>query len=306
MNTTAVPTAVDWIAVDWGTSRLRAWAMGPGGAAPLAAAASDDGIGGLARGGHEAALLALVGNWLAPGRVTPVLACGMVGSRQGWVEAPYAAVPCPPLDPARLARAPTLDPRLAVRVVPGLKQAAPADVMRGEETQIAGFLAGRPGFAGILCLPGTHSKWARVEGGRVLAFQSFMTGELFALLAEHSTLRHGLGGWDEAAFAEAVAAGRAAPEMLTATLFGIRAAGLVAGLSPAAARARLSGALIGAELAGVAAFRGGAPVVLIGAEAPVRAYSAALARMGTAAEIAPAAAMTLAGLARARAGAAAR
>jgi len=287
-----------WIAVDWGTSRLRAWAIG-GDGAPLAEGASEAGIGRLARGGHEAALVALIGGWLPPGRRTEVIACGMVGSRQGWVEAPYAAVPCPPLDPARLATAPAADPRLSVRVVPGLKQMAPADVMRGEETQIAGLLAGRPGFEGIVCLPGTHSKWARVAGGRVLAFRSFMTGELFALLAEQSTLRHGLGGWDDAAFGAAVTAIRAAPAELAATLFGIRAEGLVAGLAPGAARARLSGALIGAELAGVAAFRKDAQVVLIGSEAPARAYAAALALEGVAAEVQPAAAMTLAGLARA-------
>ncbi|MCL4186229.1 MAG: 2-dehydro-3-deoxygalactonokinase [Rhodobacteraceae bacterium] len=266
---------------------------------PIADAASEAGIGRLAKGGHEAALLALIGGWLPPGRRTEVIACGMVGSRQGWVEAPYAAVPCPPLDSARLAAAPAADPRLSVRVVPGLKQVAPADVMRGEETQIAGFLAGRPGFEGIVCLPGTHSKWARVAAGRVLAFRSFMTGEMFALLSEQSTLRHGLSGWDDTAFGAAVAAIRSSPGELAATLFGIRAEGLVAGLPPGAARARLSGALIGAELAGVAAFRRNEQVVLIGAEAPARAYAAALALEGVAPEVQPAAAMTLSGLARA-------
>ncbi len=80
----------------------------------------------------------LIEPWLAAGRVTPVIACGMVGSRQGWLEAPYRAVPCTPLDPGSLVAVPTRDPRISVRLVPGLKQAKPADVMRGEETQIAG------------------------------------------------------------------------------------------------------------------------------------------------------------------------
>ena len=137
----------DFVAVDWGTSRLRAWSVGTGGVV-LAHAASDEGMGGLARDGFEPALLRLIGGWLAEGRSTPVIACGMVGARQGWIGAAYAEVPCPPLDPGRMARAARRDPRIAVHVVPGLCQRAPADVMRGEETQIAGFLAATRGSRG--------------------------------------------------------------------------------------------------------------------------------------------------------------
>ncbi len=99
-------------------------------------------MGGLARDGFEPALLALVAPWLAPGRVTDVLACGMVGSRQGWVEAALRHGPLPAAAGA-FARPAVADPRLAVHVLPGLRQDAPADVMRGEETQIAGLLAAR-------------------------------------------------------------------------------------------------------------------------------------------------------------------
>ena len=180
---TATPDGVapDWIAVDWGTSRLRAWAMAAG-CAVLADAASERGMGGLASADFEPALLALVGGWLGQAAV-PVVACGMVGARQGWVEAPYRTVPCAPLGEATVT-APARDPRLRVRVVPGLAQARPPDVMRGEETQIAGWLAARPGFDGVLCLPGSHSKWVRVSAGEVVSFQTFMTGELFAALAD--------------------------------------------------------------------------------------------------------------------------
>jgi 2-dehydro-3-deoxygalactonokinase len=94
----------DWIAVDWGTSNLRAWAMDAAGRA-RAEAASDAGMGGLAPSGFEPALLALIGPWLAPGRVTDVVACGMVGARQGWTEAPYAAVPAPSPAPRSATRA---------------------------------------------------------------------------------------------------------------------------------------------------------------------------------------------------------
>ncbi len=288
----------DWIAVDWGTTRLRAWAIGPAGDV-LAEAASDEGMGGLARDGFEPALLRLVGPWLGP--AVEVIACGMVGSRQGWVEAPYRAVPCAPLG-GPLAEARAADPRLRVRVAPGLKQERPADVMRGEETQIAGFLAAHPRFDGVICLPGTHSKWARLSAGEVVSFATFMTGELYAVLATQSVLRHALGaGWDDAAFAEAVSDALARPERLAGQLFGLRAGGLLGQVGPDAARSRLSGLLVGAELAAARPYWLGQDIVLIGSEPLVSHYAQALALQGTAPREADARAMTLAGLAAARA-----
>jgi 2-dehydro-3-deoxygalactonokinase len=284
-----------WIAVDWGTSNLRAWAMGPDGI--LAEASSDDGMGKLSRDGFEPALLRLIAPWLT-GR-PPVVACGMVGSRQGWCEAPYRTVPCTPLDRAALVLAPTLDPRLSVSIAPGLKQTTPADVMRGEETQIAGALTLMPGYDGILCLPGTHCKWAQVSAGEVVSFQTFMTGELFALLSESSVLRHGLqgSGWDDDAFDAAVSDAMAWPERIAARLFALRAEGLIAGLSAAAARSRLSGLLIGAELAATRAYWLGQRVTLIGAEGLSLAYARALAAQGVEAQRLSASDCTLAGLA---------
>jgi 2-dehydro-3-deoxygalactonokinase len=288
-----------WIAVDWGTTRLRAWAMAPSGAV-LGTADSDAGMGRLDRAGFEPALLALVGGWLGTGPAD-VIACGMVGSRQGWVEAPYRAVPCAPLAPP-LVPAPAADPRLRVRVVPGLRQDRPADVMRGEETQIAGFLATRPGFDGILCLPGTHTKWAHISAGEVVSFQSFLTGELFDLLAHRSVLRHTVAeGWDEAAFAEGVAETLSRPERLAARLFGLRAAGLLGQEGGDAARARLSGLLIGAELAAAKPYWLGQRVALIGAPEVMDAYSAALTGLSVPVTSHDASDMTLAGLSAARA-----
>ena len=130
----------------------------------------------------------------------------MVGARQGWIEAPYAAVPGPPRRARAFARPEVRDPRLAVHVLHGLSQAEPADVMRGEETQIAGLIAREPGFDGVACLPGTHAKWAHVSAGEVVSFATFMTGELFALVAQSSVLRHSVAGdgWSDADFAQAV------------------------------------------------------------------------------------------------------
>lgn len=286
-----------WIAVDWGTSNLRAWAMAADGTV-LAEADSPEGMGKLARDGFEPALLRLIGPWLE--RKPPVVACGMVGSRQGWVEAPYRSVPCPPLDRGGLIAAPTTDPRLAVSIAPGLMQAKPADVMRGEETQIAGVLRLLPGYDGVLCLPGTHSKWAQVSAGEVVSFQTFMTGELFALLSEASVLRHGMQGAtgrDDAAFDTGVSDALSRPERLGARLFSLRAEGLIAGLSPDAARARLSGLLIGTELAGAKPYWLGQRVTLVGAEKLSAAYARALAAQGIAAQRMNATDCTLAGLA---------
>lgn len=286
----------DWIAVDWGTSNLRAWAMQ--GARAVAEAASDEGMGRLTREGFEPALLRLVGPWLAVGRPTTVIACGMVGSRQGWHEAPYRTVPCAPLDPGALVAAPVQDARLRVWLAPGLRQMRPADVMRGEETQIAGALALSPGFEGVLCLPGTHSKWVQVSAGEVVSFQTFMTGEMFDLLSHASVLRHGMGdGWDDDAFAAALSDALSRPERLAARLFSIRAEGLVHGLSPAAARARLSGTLIGAELAAARPYWLGQKVALIGAAKLSATYARALAAQGVTAQVLDGTACTLAGLA---------
>jgi 2-dehydro-3-deoxygalactonokinase len=286
-----------WIAVDWGTSNLRAWAMGPEGV--LAEATSDEGMGKLARDAFEPALLRLIAPWLGSGRMA-VVACGMVGSRQGWCEAPYRSLPCTPLDAAAQVTVPTTDARITVRIAPGLKQVSPADVMRGEETQIAGALRLIPGYDGVLCLPGTHSKWAETSAGEVVSFQTFMTGELFALLSEASVLRHGLqgaSGWDDAAFDAAVSDAIARPEKIAARLFGLRAEGLISGLGATTARSRLSGLLIGIELAAARPYWLGQRVTLVGAETLSAAYARALKAQGVDAQRLSATSCTLAGLA---------
>ncbi len=290
-------SAENWIAVDWGTSHLRAWSMQ--GAQVLDHAQSSDGMANLTRDQFEAALLALIDPWLAPDRITPVIACGMVGSRQGWVEAPYRAVPCTPMA-EQLVRAPTRDLRLSVHVLPGLKQPKPADVMRGEETQIAGFLAQNPTWDGVLCLPGTHSKWAHISAGEVVSFQTFLTGEMFALLSEHSVLRHSMAGWHDTGFDAGLAQGLDRPDRLMARLFSLRADGLLHGLAPAVARAHLSGLLIGAELAAAKPYWLGQRVTLIGDAALAGVYAKALQSLSVPVQSADATDVTLAGLTAAR------
>ena len=264
----------------------------------LARATSDHGMGGLHHGGFEPVLLDLIEPWLAPGRTTPVIACGMVGAREGWVEAGYASAPCPSFGEAPLRRAPARDRRIEVHVIPGVKQEQPWDVMRGEETLVTGMLADRSDFDGVLCLPGTHTKWVRVSAGIVLHFTTFMTGELFGLLAERSVLRHTVGacGADRAAFLEAVEIGLARPEEVARRLFSLRAEALIGALAPESARARLSGLLVGMELAGTRRYWCEYDIAIVGNTSLGTAYAEALCARGRDATLLDAETMAITGL----------
>lgn len=299
------PAAVSWIAVDWGTSQVRAWALASGGDV-LQRASSARGMSTLSPEQFEGALLELIGGWLDDNRVIEVVACGMVGARQGWREAPYAEVPCVPQAAERMV-SPTLgETRMRVSIIPGLCQRTPADVIRGEETQVAGLLAEQADYHGVVCLPGTHSKWVEVRDGQVIAFQTFMTGELFALLSQQSVLRHGMQGdagqaMDEAAFAAGLQAGVSGTQRLVGALFGLRAEGLLEGLTPPAARARLSGLLIGQELGALDERWRGQQVCVIGDGELAERYRHALDTLGVASRTVNAERVTLAGLAAAHA-----
>ncbi|MEL7026867.1 MAG: 2-dehydro-3-deoxygalactonokinase [Pseudomonadota bacterium] len=283
----------EWIAADWGTSTLRAWAMQ--GTDVLAEVRSNQGMNALEKSAFESTFIELVEPWLGQG-TTPVVACGMLGARQGWAEAPYRAVPCAPLAGSGVHVA-TKDKRIAVQILPGLKQSKPADVMRGEETQIAGFLFDAPGFDGVLCLPGTHTKWAQISAGEVVSFRSFMTGELYDLLVHRSVLRHSTGdAWDDTVFYEAVADALAKPEALASRLFNIRAETLLHDLGPGAAAARVSGLLIGSELAAARPYWLGQEIAVIGPDRLSQLYVSALKPQGIEAQAVRADAMTRAGL----------
>jgi 2-dehydro-3-deoxygalactonokinase len=260
---------------------------------------SDQGMGSLAPAQFETALVDLAADWLATAR--QVIACGMVGSRQGWVEAPYQTAPCS-VSPRTMVQAPVTRPGLTVHVIPGVRQTTPADVMRGEETQIAGFLACNPGWDGVICLPGTHTKWVHVSAGEIVSFQTFMTGEMFALLTQHSVLRHSIAssGWNEEVFQTALSDAMSKPEMIAARLFSLRADQLVHSTDTTTLRARLSGLLIGVELAAARPYWLGQRIALIGADAISAPYVTGLAAQGAKAERADATDMTLSGIIAAR------
>jgi 2-dehydro-3-deoxygalactonokinase len=280
-------TAHPFVAVDWGTSSLRVWLISPDGSV-LAENRSAEGMDTLARGGFEAVLRAHLDD-LGPAlddlpRPLPIVLCGMVGSRQGWREAPYVDVPSPltaVVDRATVVSAEGID----ARILPGMARRSRArpDVMRGEETQLLGLVLDDPGVSGPVCMPGTHCKWVRLSGGRVEDFSTAMTGELFAVLAHHSILRHsiaeaaGTGDPTSEAFRAGLEAGLAEPQMLAARLFGIRAESLLFAATGEAAADRLSGLLIGAEVgAAVAGLSDNGPVHLVAAGRLARLYQAAL------------------------------
>jgi 2-dehydro-3-deoxygalactonokinase len=255
-------SAVFFIATDWGTSSLRVWLLGTDGAV-LGESRSDEGVDGLARVAFEACLGRHVDRLGEAARGLPVVMCGMVGARNGWCEAPYLPIPSPLSMLAQHAM-PVPATAFDARILPGLvrRDADAPDVMRGEETQLLGFIAAAPMFTGLVCLPGTHCKWVRMRAGGVEDFRTTMTGEIYRLLAQHSILRHVVTAGapiapDAPEFVRAAAAALARPEALLHTLFSVRAASLVMGLSADAAAARLSGLLIGSEIG--AALRNVAP-----------------------------------------------
>jgi len=243
------------IGVDWGTTSLRAYRL-DGSGAVLDRRESAQGILSVPEGGFPAVLESAIRPWLGAGEET-VLLCGMVGSRQGWREAPY--LPCP-AGAAEIAAATVPLPFPGARrcfLVPGLSARGPdgvPDVMRGEETKLIGLLAelGDDGAAAAtLCLPGTHSKWARLEGGRVSGFATRMTGEVRAVLLGHSILGRlsapAREGASEEAFRRGVRRSRERGGLLH-HLFGTRALGLMGELAAEETDDYLSGLLIGHEV----------------------------------------------------------
>jgi 2-dehydro-3-deoxygalactonokinase len=276
------------LAIDWGTSSVRAYALDRHGhvvdarSAPL-------GVQRVMNGEFAQALQTLCDGKVPEG--VPLIACGMIGSRQGWVEVPYRHCPAGlGAVAAGLARV----PGTAMEIVPGLicrDESGIADVMRGEETQIFGALADETRSRQVTLLPGTHSKWAIVGPDGIETFSTFMTGELYALLIEHSILgRLAAPGSDDDALAGGVHHSLRSNAALTHDLFSARTLALTDRLAPSGIGDYLSGLLLGAEIAAARRWlermRVGAPrVTLIGAQALAQKYRAALTIAGIDAEI---------------------
>jgi 2-dehydro-3-deoxygalactonokinase len=293
------PDEASVIAVDWGTSQLRAYRLDPAGAV-IESRERPDGILAVPAGGFPAALDAIVQGWEADaGRV---LMSGMVGSRQGWLEAPYAECPADLAAIARGVRRVQWRAGSTVLICPGLScrdgDGVP-DVMRGEEVQVMGALALHADrcVASILTA-GTHSKHVRIAERTITSFSTHMTGEAFAVLKSHSILGRTMDAAradapDDAAFETGVARGGQGGGLLH-HLFGVRTRVLLGDMPGAAAADYLSGILIGHTFLAAAPEP---PVLIIGAPALAERYRRAAAILGLAAEILPSEPATLAGLA---------
>lgn len=296
------------ILIDWGTSNARAWLVGPDGAIHDRYHVAL-GIKNVKNGDFDGALRALTADWpLEPG--TPILMSGMIGARQGWLEAPY--VPCPAALDDLAAGIVEIPDAPHIRIVPGVHDAAADrahDVMRGEEVQIFGALSEMPNDGGshLFCLPGTHSKWALVDDGRLVRFATALTGEAFSAFAEHTILGALMPDAEQAqdeashwpaGFSRGLARSREAGGLLH-HLFGVRAQALFDELAPAALPAYLSGILIGHEVAGMAAlFEAHSQVIVVAEPTLARHYVDAITASGRAASLVDAEIASLAGLAK--------
>ncbi|HEY6177966.1 MAG TPA: 2-dehydro-3-deoxygalactonokinase [Kofleriaceae bacterium] len=281
------------IALDWGTTSLRVYRFGNDGqvaasrqlAAGILQVAADGSASGFADAFEQAC-----GDWLRAAPASAVIACGMIGSAQGWREAAYLDVPLSVDDLGRTLTEVGTPSGAVLHIIPGLiARGALPDVMRGEETQVAGAIergdAGHPGDERIV-LPGTHSKWVRVRDRRIVEFRTFMTGEVFAALCEHTILgrtmrRSAVPDLD--AFDRGVAVARS-PEArggILSTMFSTRTLGLVGALSAEAQADYLSGMLIGFEIAAMEDLgeRPG-PIVLVGGDDLCQRYRRALVALG--------------------------
>jgi len=284
-----MPPKAVCLGLDWGTTSLRGYLIGAGGKV-LAARADNAGILQIENEAFGPALAALAGDWLAANEELPIIASGMIGSRQGWFEVPYAELPAGAADltPIRFDGF-----ERPIHFVPGLtfrNDDGVPDVMRGEETQIAGV-----GKDGIFLMPGSHSKWVLVVDGQITWFATFMTGELFAALKDHTILGRMMTGPmtpgvadDEAAFARGVAYGHGHGAPLH-SLFSARTLALFGDLPEAGVSAYLSGLLIGAEIAEARALVNNSdPTITIIGEAELsRRYETALSHCGLSARLAP-------------------
>jgi 2-dehydro-3-deoxygalactonokinase len=273
------------IGIDWGTTAFRACRIAADGAV-LEARSAAAGILKVAPGDFAAVLEREIGPWLKAAPDVPVIASGMITSRQGWREVPYCACPAGSAElAAGLARHASAGGRV-IHFVPGVSiigaDGVP-DVIRGEETQIVG--EARSGRAAVV-LPGTHSKWAFVEDGRIVWFATFMTGELYGVLKEHSILGRLMAesaAPDDAAFARGLAYAQEGPGGLLKRLFSARTLGLFDRLPASGISDYLSGLLIGSEIAEALPCLPGEPtgeITVIGDSVLAERYRQALAATG--------------------------
>ena len=288
------------IALDWGTTSLRAYLLGPAGQVqnvrslacgimqlPSTARQIAD---QLCVDGFELAFDEACGDWLDANPGIPVIACGMVGSAQGWCEAPYRDTPASLAALGTALQVVQSVRGVQVHIVPGVIQRSTLpNVMRGEETQVLGVMQSHPHLNDCLIgLPGSHSKWVQVQDGCLMHFDTFMTGELYAAVCEHTILgrtQQHSEQFDGLAFERGVRVALSPDGQLgpLSTLFSARTLGLTGQLAPVQQPDYVSGLLIGHELSSLGSAlrqrRGDEPlpaIILIGNSQLCERYQRAL------------------------------
>ncbi|WP_199260594.1 2-dehydro-3-deoxygalactonokinase [Paracoccus binzhouensis] len=294
----AIHSTPRFAAVDWGTSSFRAWLVDAAGRV-LAERRSAQGMTAARETGFREILDSHLAAMQAPEGLGVVI-CGMAGARQGWVEAGYLDCPAP-LDDLAACAIRVAHPARDIRILPGVAQrdADHPDVIRGEETQLLGVAHGKD--AQTVVMPGTHSKWVRLEGSTLASFSTHMTGEIFQALTNATLLKHAVEGAqgrrDHTAFRAGVAETFAAPAGWSSRLFEVRGRQLLFGADADAARDRISGILIGAEIAaGLAQGTGGSPVRILASGRLADLYIEAFDLLGIAFAVEDADRAVLAGL----------
>lgn len=262
-----------WIAVERRDAQALVWVVDGDGTVVADTCLEQTGL---------AAIIAWAAAWISG--ETRIVMCGPAPG-----QAPRVVkVPCPP--PLITQAAPSDDPRFWIEVLPAIGQDRPADMMQGDGARVAGVLAERPKFDGVICLPGIQSTWVHVSAGEIVSFRSFITGELFAGLGAGVPIQ----GLDAEAVQAGVRDGMARPQLLTSDVVGLRAEALLQGQPFDAAR--LLGLLIGVELTGARPYWLGQPLIIAGDPAVAQVYADALAAQGAMADCLDGAAMALLGL----------
>ena len=251
-----------WVALDWGTSNFRAYLMENNNV--IDQVSTQEGMKFVDQKEFENTLVKNITPWKKKFDINIVVASGMVGAKQGWIEVPYINSPCD----IRNLNFKTLNilDDINIHILSGVSQSNPSDVMRGEETQIAGFLFNNIGFNGSICLPGTHSKWVNLNSYDIKKFTSFLTGELYEIVKKYSILKHSLNTTrlEDEIVKSAANLIIENPSLISNKLFEIRAENLLKNSNKTSNNSKLVGYLLGVELSGSRTYWEDKDLVIIG------------------------------------------
>ena len=251
-----------WVALDWGTSNFRAYLMDNNNV--IDQVSTQEGMKFIDQNEFEKILIKNIDAWNNKFDIKVIIASGMVGAKQGWIEVPYINSPCD-IRNVNFKTFKILDDA-NIHILSGVSQFNPSDVMRGEETQIAGFLLNNVDFNGSICLPGTHSKWVNMNSYNIQEFTTFLTGELYEIVKKYSILNHSLNTTelDDEIVKSSAKLIIENPSFISNKLFEIRADNLLKNSNKTSNNSKLVGYLLGIELSGSKTYWEDKDLVIIG------------------------------------------